>query len=361
MKRIFTLILTVLAVIVLVLVSQVSAFALSKRLWGQTSEGTAAAISQNDWNTSTYVLVTRSDYFTDALAGVSLAYKFFDHSSQKEDAPAPILLTERTRLSPETKAEIERLQAKIVIILGGPGAIPPEVENELRKIPGVGEVQRIWAENSAGTARDIFERMRIYSDFIGSPRPDTAVIATLVNFQDALAASSPAAANNMPILLTEPDSVPAETLQALSDGQIKKIIIVGGEAVVSKSVENDLKNRGYSVIARLWGQTEYDTAIAVANANQHFNFDYTTAYIARGDWFTDALAGGASASWMLYEDSQNLLTAPAPIILVKTDGLPEATKLWLTANKSIIEDVFILGGVGAISNSVEASINGIVF
>src|SRR3990172_2167519 len=300
MKRIFRLILTVFAVLVLILVSQVSALALSKRLWGQTSEGTAAAISQNDWNTSTYVLVTRSDYFTDALAGVSLAYKFFDHSSQVEDAPAPILLTERTRLSTETKIEIQRLQAKIIIILGGPGAITPEVESELRQIQGVGEVQRIWAQNSAGTARDIFERMRIYSDFIGISRPDTAVIATLVNFQDALAASSPAAANNMPILLTEPDSIPAETLQALSDGQIKKIIIVGGEA-------------------------------------------------------------GVSAWWMLYEDSQNLLTAPAPIILVKTDGLPEATRLWLTANKSIIEDVFILGGAGAISNSVEASINGIVF
>jgi len=212
MKRIFRLILTVFAVLVLILVSQVSALALSKRLWGQTSEGTAAAISQNDWNTSTYVLVTRSDYFTDALAGVSLAYKFFDHSSQVEDAPAPILLTERTRLSPETKIEIQRLQAKIIIILGGPGAITPEVESELRQIQGVGEVQRIWAQNSAGTARDIFERMRIYSDFIGISRPDTAVIATLVNFQDALAASSPAAANNMPILLTEPDSIPAETL-----------------------------------------------------------------------------------------------------------------------------------------------------
>ena len=362
MKRILFLIVSVLTAVLAITMSvQPSATAVSKRLWGQTSEGTAAAISQNDWNTSTYVLVTRSDYFTDALAGVPLAYKLWDHPSQVEDAPAPILLTDPHRLSPETKIEIQRLQAKIVIIPGGPGAVVPQVEKELRQIPGVGEVQRIWAPSATGTARDIFQRIRMYATQIGTAKPDTAIIATLVNFQDALAASSPAAANNMPILLTQPNFLPPETLQALSDGKIKKIIIVGGEAVVTKNVENELKKRGYEITARLSGKTEYDTAIAIAKDNRDFSFDYTTAYIARGDWFTDALAGGASASWMLYEQSGNLLTAPAPIILVKSDKIPEATKLWLTTNKSTIQDVFILGGAGAISASVQSSIDTIVF
>ncbi|MFQ5574896.1 MAG: cell wall-binding repeat-containing protein, partial [Terriglobia bacterium] len=290
------------------------------------------------------------------------AYKYWDHSSQVEDAPAPILLTDPTRLNPETASEIGRLQARIVVILGGVGAISPAVAASIKKIPGVAEVQRVWGENAPGTAKKIFERMRSAADHNRTPRPDTAIIATQMNFPDALAASSPAAANNMPILLSSQDFIPRETLDALAEGNIEKVIIVGGPAAISTKAELQLKQKGYQVLKRIWGNSEYDTAIAIAKSNGYFSFDYTTVYVARGDWFTDALAGGASASWMIYEDEfGTLLTAPAPIVLVEPGNVPKATQDWLSANRNTVADVYVLGGPGAIADSVSNSISQTLF
>src|SRR3989304_2748505 len=85
------------------------------------------------------------------------------------NTPAPLLLTGPQGLSSETKEEIQRLKAETVIILGGPGAVLPQVERELSQTSGVRTVQRIWGETAAGPAQDIFERMRIIAAESGIP------------------------------------------------------------------------------------------------------------------------------------------------------------------------------------------------
>ena len=312
-----------------------------RRLYGATSHGTAVAISQSGWSSSKVVLLARDDYFSDALTGVSLAYTF--KNDPNVNTPVPLLLTNSNSLSSESLIEMKRLGAEIAIVLGGPAAVSDGVLNQLRA-NGI-TPDRIWQNSPYGTAADIARRTRINANNFGSPTPDTPIVTTGENFADALAISSPAAANNMPIILVKPRSIPTETVQLLDEGWIKKIIIVGGPGAVHPDVEQELRNRGLNILTRLWGKDHYETAVSiVTNGNGFFNFTSPGAvYITRGDNYVDGVAGGALASRM----------NPAPVLLVGPDELPDSVKSYLNTNRLFITRLYILGGLGAVSKRVE--------
>lgn len=93
------------------------------RLSGDGRIQTAVNIAQEGWpNGSRAVVLARGDSFPDALAGATLA-------AANE---APILLTDSLNLSSETQTEISALHPSKVFILGGPGAISPNIETSLK-------------------------------------------------------------------------------------------------------------------------------------------------------------------------------------------------------------------------------------
>lgn len=92
------------------------------RVSGPDRFNTAIQVSKEGWETSNTVIIARSDDYADALAATPLAYQL----------DAPILLTSTTSLNADTKAEIKRLKAKKVIILGGTGAISDKVQKEIK-------------------------------------------------------------------------------------------------------------------------------------------------------------------------------------------------------------------------------------
>ena len=317
-----------------------------ERVWGTTSPDTAIEISKKGWpdGSSRAAIVARDDFFTDALAGAPLAYKLRELYGN----PAPILLTPSHNLYPGTAAEIQRLGVEKVYLLGGEGAVDNDVKNQLAAIPGV-TVERLWGETAYGTAFVIKAKMDEIASSQNSERPTTAVITTGENFPDALVIAGPAAKKNMPILLvkTLATEVQPETKLALLG--INKTIIVGGRGVILTEIEAWLNASGYPVQKRLWGQSEYDTAVDVAfNGASIFGFDWANTFVTRGDYFTDALAGGAYAARL-----------SSPMVLVKPDAVPEITRLWLTGNSHLLFKVYLLGGTGAISNNVMTQIQGI--
>lgn len=314
-----------------------------RRIWGNTSPDTSVAISQAGWNSSRVAVVARDDYFTDALAGGPLSYA----SSYYYGSAAPILLTGSHSLHPGVAAELIRLGVHKVYLLGGEGAVDSGVEQALRDTPGVSEVVRVWGNTSYGTAQAIKGEIDNLCDLGGRARPDTAVITTGENFPDALAISGPAASKNMPILLAKPfrgDPQP-ETEVALSG--IANTVIVGGPGAIHPDLEAWLNQNGYPVTTRLWGLSEYDTAVAITSEGESlFSFNRANVLVTRGDFFTDGLAGGAYASSL----------GPAPTLLVRPDSLPEISKQWLSLYRGSLSQVLILGGTGAISQSVEDEI-----
>lgn len=309
------------------------------RLWGQTSSDTAIAISQTGWSSSRVAVIARDDYFTDAVAGGPLAYA----ASYYYGSPSPILLTGSHKRPDGLVFEVMRLGAHKIYLLGGPGAVDESVEASLNDIPGVTEVVRLWGQTSYGTAQAIKDEINHLCDLGGVPRPDTAVIATGESFPDSLAISGPAASKNMPILLVKPfaGEPQPETQVALSG--IEQTVIVGGPGAVHPTLENWLNQNGHKVEKRLWGLSEYDTAIDITSTGASvFAFDLSTTFVTRGDYFTDALAGGAYAAKL----------GPAPIVLVRPESIPQSTKLWLQNNKNFISQINVLGGCGAVSDIV---------
>ena len=83
-------------------------------------------------------------------------------------------------------------------------------------------------------------------------------------------------------------SLDSATLNAMKKNGVKKVIIVGGTAVVSSDVEGILKSNGIEV-ERVAGDTCYQTAKEFLKRFQdQFNMDTIGATTSRG--FTDALA-----------------------------------------------------------------------
>ena len=175
----------------------------------------------------------------------------------------------------------------------------------------------------------------------------TAILATGETFPDALAASGLAGVN--PIVLTASNEYSSEAQDALAAlGSLTTVIIVGGTAAISQAVEDAVVADGYAV-TRVAGADRYETAAAIAaELGSAGAIDgLTTAFIATGTGFADALAGGplAAANGM-------------PILLVTADEVPASTEAALVDLG--IEQVAILGGTAAVSDDVETALETIV-
>ncbi|MGD7043276.1 cell wall-binding repeat-containing protein [Jeotgalibacillus proteolyticus] len=280
------------------------------RIGGANRYETAVKISRDGWKTADTVVLTTGTDFPDALAGGPLAYQ----------ENAPILLTRSSSLHSITEKEIDRLKAKKVVILGGTVAVSANVEAKLKE-KGL-SVERIGGKNRFETAANIAKKLA----------SQKAIIAGDSAFPDALAVSSYASRNGIPILLTRKDSVPRETEAATS--VITEAIIVGSTGVVSDETMGLFPNP-----TRYGGKTRYDTAFEI---NQHLKMGTTNAYAATGEDFPDVLTGSALAA-----------KRDAGILLVKKHKIPEATKNLLARY-----DAFsIFGSAGAVGEDVKSELD----
>ncbi|MDN7244715.1 cell wall-binding repeat-containing protein [Planococcus shenhongbingii] len=277
------------------------------RLSGKDRYETAIAVSQEGWDTAETVVIAQGGHFADALTATPLAYK----------EEAPILLTRAAKLDERVKAEIARLGATNAIILGGTGAISPAVETEL-KAAGVESV-RLGGKDRYETAAKVAEEL--------GNAGQTAVVVNGTNFPDALSASSFAAVDEHPILLTRPDRIPAATAAALEG--IEETIIVGGTGSVSEKVQGELPGA-----IRISGVDRYATSVAVA---EEYFPEAKVGFAANGAGFADALAGSNLAA-----------NHEAPMLLVRQNSASKAVDD-LAAN---YETIYTTGGTGAVSPAV---------
>ena len=153
--------------------------------------------------------------------------------------------------------------------------------------------------------------------------------------QDVLSVSPYVAKNGIPILLSQINTIPAETLNALSGK--KQTIVVGSTGVISDSVKNKLPGA-----VRYGGKTRYDTAKEI---NLKLPMGTQKAFVATGKNFPDALAGSVLAA-----------KNDAPILLVTDTLIPAPTRDLI----SKYESISILGSVGAVGESVQQELENIL-
>ncbi|MDR1564047.1 MAG: cell wall-binding repeat-containing protein [Oscillospiraceae bacterium] len=118
----------------------------------------------------------------------------------------------------------------------------------------------------------------------------TVILASGASFADALAAAPLAAHYDAPILLSSSKTTLEETvLSTINDLKAENVIIIGGESSVSKAIYTQLEGLNLKV-ERLAGGNRYTTAIEVAKALEADGLEFTSAFLADGTNFPDALS-----------------------------------------------------------------------
>ncbi len=305
------------------------------RIWGADRYETAIAIAEElKWvkyhgaHYTTAILADGSN-FADALVGGVLAYA--DKS--------PMLLTNKDKLTPVTKAYIESEGINDIIILGGPYSVSEAVRNELAEM-GVA-ITRVYGQNRAETAVGVAkEAIRAFDGVEkGEETAELVFLADQGNFADALTASVPAAKLEAPILLTDSNTLTAETAQAIKDLNVETVYIVGGPNSVSDAVQTAVEKLGVRV-ERYYGENRATTAMELAKV---FYNQASHAYVASGTIFADALAGAPLA-----------VANDSPILLINKDSVPEAVAQYIQDNN--VSTFTILGGPNTISAAARADL-----
>nr|WP_241393029.1 cell wall-binding repeat-containing protein [Clostridium tetanomorphum] len=163
-----------------------------------------------------------------------------------------------------------------------------------------------------------------------------AVICRGDNFVDAICAVPLAKKYNAPILLIDEEKVGKETKDELKRLNAEKIFIVGGEGVISKSIEKEVKSIGnIKEINRLGGKDRQETSRIVAkNVGGNGQIVLTSGISP-----TDALSISPIAA------NRNM-----PIILASKDKKP--IQQYIKDNK--VTKSFIIGGEACVSKEIES-------
>ena len=144
----------------------------------------------------------------------------------------PLLLVTPTSIPAATRWELQRLQAKRIVILGGTGVVSSTVAGQLDAYTA-GPVSRWSGADRFATAASIATQ--------AFPSAGTAFVASGLGFPDALAGGPSAGASLGPLLLATPATLPTSTKQQLLRLKPVRIFILGGTSVVSDSVVNQVR------------------------------------------------------------------------------------------------------------------------
>ncbi|MGL6107505.1 cell wall-binding repeat-containing protein [Romboutsia sp.] len=156
---------------------------------------------------------------------------------------------------------------------------------------------------------------------------------------DGITATPLATTYDAPMLLTKKDSIPDSTKQEIRRLNPKEIVIIGGSAVVSEQIKNELQSTMNTTVTRIGGSTRHETSLNIAKEIDGYH-DVSKIYIANGyRGEVDALTIAAKAG----EDKQ-------PIILSDKTQIPENTYNWLRNEN--LKDAYFIGGEDNLTTDV---------
>lgn len=276
------------------------------------------------------VVIVNGYAWPDALGGSALAGAVRGPMLMVADNPQPALLPSAV------KTEIKRLGARKAYIIGGTAVVSTDIEAALKKTVSGIVIERLAGRDRYATSQKVAEKLVELRGKGGD-----VFIATGLKYPDALAASSIAAAERAPIVLTKRGGLPAASQTALRAVAPRRVTVCGGDAVVSANVLTQVKSITGVTAVRKGGGDRYKTAKLL------IDYGITTLvgrqpgalYVARGTAFTDALLGGVVAG---LDDGWQPLMLTKPTSLV-----PEAQAI--VTQRPSIRRVTVLGTTASVS------------
>lgn len=166
------------------------------------------------------------------------------------------------------------------------------------------------------------------------------------HYADALTGSFLAGVLNAPILLTRPDSLPAQTASAIADLNATSAVILGGNQAVGESVENALKTL-VDDVTRIQGEDRYATAAAILSYARSRGQQVNKAFLVGGMAPADSLTAGPKA-----------FQSKTPILLTQQNSLPDVTKIALQS--AGITSVTVVGGSSVVGPAVITQLEDLV-
>ena len=268
-------------------------------------------------------VVARGDSPFDALSAAALG--------------GPVLLTRTGALPDATRDALADLGPGRVVVAGGPAAVSDAVLAEIDAVVA-GPVRRVFGPNRYATAAALASEVGASTDRTSQV---TALLATGQNFADALSAGSLSCLAQEPVLLTERDALPRDTVDALADLGVDQVVVLGGIGAVSDDVVAELQGLGLAV-ERLAGQDRYATAALIQDRGLDEGvINPQGSVVVRGDTFPDALGAGAAAC-----------ASTAPLYLVRPGDVPPATGALVDTLADSVLFGSVVGGTGAVSEAV---------
>lgn len=184
------------------------------RLAGADRYATSAALSASGFaDGARTVYIASGEVFADALAGAPAAAK----------NDAPVLLVRQNTISAAVSAELTRLNPDNIVVLGGVGSVSWDLQ---MKLADWGQVSRLAGVDRWATSAAI----------AGATYPAGAanvVVASGVDFPDALSAAAPAGLVDAPLLLAGTNTVDAAVQYEIELLNPSRVIVVGGTATIS--------------------------------------------------------------------------------------------------------------------------------
>jgi putative cell wall-binding protein len=291
------------------------------RLGGADRFVVAAAVSRDTFETGAVAVtyVASGEVFADALSGAAVAG--LQHG--------PVLLVTRDGVPAATAEELRRLRPGRIVVLGGSAAVSAGVEKALGEF---GSVSRIGGA----------DRFAVSAAISATAFPDGSTYAYLASgetFPDALSASPLAGQERGPVLLTQKNSLPAAVGTEIGRLKAQYVYVMGGEQAVSAVVVAEVEKQ--ATVIRIGGPDRF--AVSAAASKRSFRSHTYTVYVASGQAFPDALAGGPAA-----------IVGGAPVLLVTKDGIPAdvAAELERLAPYRVV----LLGGPNAVSEAVRTQL-----
>ena len=299
----------------------------TNRVAGDTAMETMSKVIDETFNKARTVVLASKDGYWDALSASALAGAL----------RAPVLLSGRDALPQETIDQLQRLGTKRAYLVGGRSVMSNAVIDQLRSL-GISTVT-VAGQQAQDTANMVARKL---------PSSDVCFIATSWGYQDALSASSFAYAKKAPIFLAnDAGMLDRATLACIRSKNFKRVVLIGGESVLTPELVQQLNQSGVKNVQRIAGETAYDTSALFAQWALNHGMRANNMAIATGYGYEDALVGAA------------LCGKKGSVMVLADDSNTTAVDLIVDAQKNKISNYYILGGQSVVGERVSEGLENV--
>lgn len=253
----------------------------STEIIGSDRYDTAAKISKKGWNSASTVVIANGLNEIEGIVANPLASVY----------NAPVLLTDKNKVSSYTINELKRLKPSNIIIIGGKNSIGESAEKSIKNAVSSVSIKRIDGSNieelSANIAKEIDSKANVSKIYVAGEN----------GAADALSVVSKAAEEKSPIIVTSKNSVNSSVKNWIKSNSISSAYFLGKTAVISDNVIKEIDSVVSGNVSgnRIGGSNRNQTNAKVIKA-LYPSENYNPVFVAKNRPLVDAISVGVYAA-----------------------------------------------------------------